>query len=227
MPRFLNSKSTSPFTRRKLRLSAKQRFSPETENTQIFNYSKISVLLVNSSTKMAKEISHQLAIVLPNCSIVYAPSVELAKLILKRRKIDLVVANSVLTDGGIHRLKRVLADLENSPDLVIAGDINLKAAEGFENSGYQFAGIKRFVAEIEPAEQVMPETKVAQIGADLRNDLNNPLQEIVAMIFVARASGELNPATEKSLEAIDKAAKGMAEVVWGLEDKIKDVVFKS
>ena len=216
MKRSLNTKRPSPFTRRRVRLSSD---APK----QIADYSKMSVLVVNSSNNMAKEITHQLGMALPSCAIIYAPSIELAKLILKRRKMDLVVASSVLADGGVNRLKRVLNEVKDPPDLVIVGDLKVNAAESFESSGYQFAGMKRFNGEVEE-EQSSEETQISILGADIRNDLNNPLQEIVAMIFVARASGELNPATEKSLQAIDKAAKNMAEVVWGLEDKIKVAV---
>ena len=61
------------------------------------------------------------------------------------------------------------------------------------------------------------------LGADIRNDLNNPLQEIVAMVFVAKASGQSETA-DKALEAISNAAQNMAVVVSTLEDKIRGIV---
>jgi signal transduction histidine kinase len=58
----------------------------------------------------------------------------------------------------------------------------------------------------------------------LRNDLNNPLQEIVAMAFVATSSEGLSPVAEEALSAIQRAATNMATVVNSLEDKIRSVV---
>ena len=64
---------------------------------------------------------------------------------------------------------------------------------------------------------------IKNLGADIRNDLNNPLQEIVAMVFVAKATEE-SATTNNALEAIDKAAQNLASVVKGLEDKIRGLV---
>ena len=70
------------------------------------------------------------------------------------------------------------------------------------------------------------EEKVSRLGADVRDALNNPLQEIVALVYVARhAPGSQN--TEKALNAIESAAKGMAGVVWGLEDQLYQQVIGS
>ena len=44
------------------------------------------------------------------------------------------------------------------------------------------------------------------------------------MVFVARSSGSAQPSTHQALEAIDRAAQGMAKVVWGIEQKIQQVV---
>ena len=75
-----------------------------------------------------------------------------------------------------------------------------------------------------PDKQISTET-ISSLGADLRNDLNNPLQEIVAMLFVAKAGGPVaNGPTAQALDAIDRAAKNMASVVKTLEDKIRRAV---
>lgn len=74
----------------------------------------------------------------------------------------------------------------------------------------------------EEASRVDP--RIRALGADLRNDLNNPLQEIVAMVFVAQATGGLAQPTNQALEAIDRAAKNMATVVSKLEEEDTEVV---
>jgi signal transduction histidine kinase len=78
----------------------------------------------------------------------------------------------------------------------------------------------------------MPETApltrtISELGADLRNDLNNPLQEIVAMAFVAHASAGLSPVAEQALSAIQRAAGSMEAVVKNIEDKIRGVVSRT
>jgi len=67
-------------------------------------------------------------------------------------------------------------------------------------------------------------TQISSLGADIRNDLNNPLQEIVAMAFVATSSDGLSPIAEEALSAIQRAATNMSSVVNSLEDKIRSVV---
>ncbi len=169
-----------------------------------------SVLVINSSHDMAKEITMQLSLSMPGCSIIYAPSIEVGRWVLKRRKINLIIANRMLPDGSVSGLEPALAELENPPDVVIVGD-NLKKAEVFSPQ-FQMTRVEKIVDPIK------------NLGADLRNDLNNPLQEIVAMVFVAKTGANASPAVERALEAIDHAARNMASVVWGLEEKIKGVV---
>jgi signal transduction histidine kinase len=65
---------------------------------------------------------------------------------------------------------------------------------------------------------------LALLGADIRNDLNNPLQEIVAMAFVATSSSQLSATAEEALGAIQRAATSMASVINSLEDKIRTAV---
>ena len=200
----------------------------------------VNVLVINDSHAMAKEITMQLTLALPGCSITYAPTIELAKWILSRRKISLVVSSPVLPDGGIARLRDSLQKLNSPPDVVVVGDLALRSAELFKESSYEFAAVRRMggradlpapISKNRPtaaaSNQAAPppvDTKIRALGADIRNDLNNPLQEIVAMVFVAQAAGALAEPTSHALEAIDKAAKNMAQVVSKLEDKIFDVV---
>jgi hypothetical protein len=209
------------------------------------------VLVINSGTEMAKEMTMQITLAMPGCSIMYAPSIELAKWILGRRKIDLVVSSPILPDGGVQRLRSTLEQLDVPPDIVVVGSLSVRNAEMIDGRVYEFATWRRIGTKPEdPRQQLLlppnrPESparvprlqsvpkqtlaeKVAEpiqtLGADLRNDLNNPLQEIVAMVFVARATGDATPQTVQALDAIDRAAKNMASVVKGLEGKIRDAV---
>ena len=229
------------FKRRYIRAEALPAPSAQetTKANRTVNAEEVNVLVVNDSHDMAKEITMQLTLALPGCSITYAPTIELAKWILNRRKISLVVSSPVLADGGIGRLRDSLKKLASPPDVVVVGDMHIKSAEIFEESGYEFAVLKRIGAarsnapvikrsRLTPSlnESTTPrvDTRIKELGADIRNDLNNPLQEIVAMVFVAQAGGELAQPTSQALEAIDRAAKNMAQVVSKLEDKILGAV---
>jgi hypothetical protein len=250
------SKRRSIISRKQLLLPAQKKAAAETKKEQpaesIDTYlhqrprddrrSTLPVLVVNSSQDMAKEITMQLTLAMPECSIMYAPTLELAAWILKRRPIQLVVSSPVLPDGSVSRLSPLLSQLEESPDVVVFGNMNLSSAEEFGRSGYEFAAMKPLRSkETDPRQQRIPvvrkkmssathtadyndSTTINALGADIRNDLNNPLQEIVAMVFVAQATQEAAPATQQALAAIDKAANNMAEYVRGLEDRIRDAV---
>jgi uncharacterized protein YaaW (UPF0174 family) len=96
--------------------------------------------------------------------------------------------------------------------------------------GYEYSRLHRIDKSAQIQNQTLPiihkrnvSEHIRSLGADLRNDLNNPLQEIVAMVFVAKASGE-SSATSTALEAIDKAAQNLAGVVKGLETRILGAV---
>ena len=190
-----------------------------------------SVLVINSSQEMAKEITMQLTLSLPGCSITYAPTLELARWILSRRKMDLVVSNAILPDGSISRLQDVLQKLDQPPDLVVVG--NAGNSHMLDQSGYRMTSARKIGtvqtnngATLSVRQQSLPSLtqSIKSLGADIRNDLNNPLQEIVAMVFVAKAIGGEGKGTNQALEAIDRAANNMAQVVKGLEDKIRAAV---
>ena len=213
------------------------------------------VLVVNSSSEMAKEISLQLTLSIPGCSIMYAPSLELARLILARRQVELVVSSTVLPDGGLARLKAMLNKLPQRdgarmPNVVLVGDAPDEILSAFGEGEFDVSHMRRVRSTrslpdnafrslsgrvLKRARElnitVGPEqgdtARIKNLGADLRNDLNNPLQEIVAMVFIAKStSGESASSTTKALDAIDKAAKNMAVVVRGLEEKIRAAVLQ-
>lgn len=191
--------------------------------------SDVSVLLLNSSHEMAKEITLQLQLAIPGCSIMYAPTMALGECILKRRKIDLIVSSVMLPDGGIKRLKNVLDSLSYEPDVMVVGEMHNDSEYDFSDLGYDYI-TKRKLAAASSNLSTTPiihkrrvDAKIRSVGADLRNDLNNPLQEIVAMVFVAKKH-DAKTITRSALEAIETAAKNLTNVVKGIEDKIKVAV---
>ncbi len=195
------------------------------------NLEPCSALVVNSSFSMAKEITLALTLRMPACSIMYAPTLQLARWILQRRKVDLVVSSGILPDGNVAGLVSTFEKMETPPDLVVVGNLSEKHAERLQGSGYAINTVRQ-LGDVTTApligknftQPVPLQSKLKELGADLRNDLNNPLQAIVAMVFVAQSQVNANPSTFQALEAIERAAKGMAAVVNKLEDKIRDVV---
>jgi hypothetical protein len=190
------------------------------------------VLVLNSSRGFAKEITLELTLRIPGCSIMYSPSLELAKLLLQRRKVDLVVSAPLLPDGPVSRLESLLEQMQDPPDIVVVSERS-RPLTWISACRYTLADCRRIgptqVASATKPQRV-PEGPskgnacIKELGADLRNDLNNPLQEIVAMTYVARAAGSASASTLQALEAIDRAARNMSGVVNSLEAKIRAVV---
>ena len=190
-----------------------------------------TALVINASLDMAREITIELSRAIPDCNIMFAPTLELAIWLIKRRPIDLVLTSEALPDGSLAKLHSELSDLEQPPELLVLGDFCSSSAQFTEHSAYRFVELRRLssaIGELQGAStaDAAPNVKavIEELGADIRNDLNNPLQEIVAMAFVAQSSNGLSPAAEQALTAIERAAKSMSHVVNGIEDKIKSVV---
>ena len=186
-----------------------------------------TVLVINASQNMAQEITVELSRTLPGCSILFAPTLHLALWMLKRRSIDIILSSAILPDGPLSKLHESLELLSPPPELVILSDLTTTRSELGSHPGYRFVELRRVPSQRSYSEASNPQPSAQQItslGADLRNDLNNPLQEIVAMAFVATSSQGLSPIAEEALGAIQRAATNMASVVNTLEDKIRSVV---
>jgi hypothetical protein len=195
------------------------------QNTAIHN--DCLALVINSSYEMAKEITLQLSLANPACSIMYAPSLHIARFILKRRKIDLIISSPILPDGPVQSLESVFSEINSHPDIIVVGDPNEDSVNLLLRSKYQFVSRHSIGSKKDNHTQIEKATKITSmdeivrtLGADIRNDLNNPLQEIVAMAFVARTGKSPMP-VDQALDAIDKAAKNMSGVVNAIEQKIK------
>ncbi len=228
-----NYNQVSPISRKIVTLTCKEKEARPVQCLQA-----CTVLILNNSHEMAKEITLQLTYKFPNASLLYAPTIEIARLILSRKQFDLVVASPILPDGSAVKLQEILQSLAHRPDLVVVGKPDNQIGELFLNKGYEINSLRPIGntptrspglhKPVQPriASKARIATLVSSLGADLRNDLNNPLQEIVAMVFVARSSqtSGISEMTQEALAAIDSAAQNLAGVVQGLENKIKEVL---
>lgn len=207
-------------------------FTPNKANPQKLQ-SGATVLVINASQETAEELTSELTRTLPGCSILFAPTLHLALWILKRRTIDLILSSAVLPDGNISKLHEALEVMSPPPELVVISDLTSYRGDLGSHPGYRFVELRRVpsgeASKVVSGVGEVGGTKVnggdvSALGADLRNDLNNPLQEIVAMAFVATTSDGLSAVAEEALNAIQRAASNMSSVVNSLEDKIRSVV---
>ena len=190
---------------------------------------EVKVLVINSCQKMAKEITLELMQSFVGAAITYAPTFTLAKLILNKRNFDVIVSSSRMPDGRVQTLQETLNSKENPPALVVIGDAKSAKGEMLGVSGYLFSSLRK-IDQAAIRQNIRVETAsnlqkapdpIQNLGADLRNDLNNPLQEIVAMVYVARSQAASADVTQEALEAITRATKNLSSVVKGIEQKIR------
>ena len=185
-----------------------------------------TVLVINASQSMAHEITLELSRTLPGSTILFAPTLSLALWILKRRQINLILSSAILPDGALGTLHQFIELMSPPPELVVISDLHSTRAELGSHPGYRFVELRRVSTRQGDDRQVI-QSRISELGANIRNDLNNPLQEIVAMAFVAHSSQGISPMAEEALSAIQRAAGNMADVVSMLEDKIRVVVSES
>ncbi len=187
-----------------------------------------TVLVINASQGLAQEITVELSRTLPGATILFAPTLHLALWILKRRTIDIILSSSVLPDGPLAKLHEFLELMSPPPELVVISDLTTTRSEISSHPGYRFVELRRVSVRQHVQQPVAspaaPLSRISELGADIRNDLNNPLQEIVAMAFVAHSSQGLSASAEEALSAIQRAATNMAVVVNKIEEKIRSAV---
>ena len=184
-----------------------------------------TVLVVNASHTMAETVTLELTETLPDCTILFAPTAQIALWIVHKRRIDLIITSAELPDGTASQIHASLSNLESPPELLILSELSTTRDIINAHPGYRFIELRRVTQTssvgLQPARN---KNALALLGADIRNDLNNPLQEIVAMAFVATSSSQLSTTAEEALGAIQRAATSMASVINSLEDKIRTAV---
>lgn len=187
------------------------------------SFADMKVLVLNSSDNLARQITLELSYALPGCALIFAPTMALGKLILSKRKINLIVSCPSLPDGNVEELSSFLESLQEQPDLVIVGQKGI--LDDKLGSRYYMQREQIINDTVEPKIHRLQSGAysrtecIKSLGADFRNDLNNPLQAIVAMLYVAKAD-QVSDGTEKALSAIENAAKGMAQVVKNMEERM-------
>jgi DNA-binding NtrC family response regulator len=193
---------------------------------------EVKVLVINSCQQMAKEITLELMQSFVGAAITYAPTFTLAKMMISKRSFDLVVSSSRMPDGRVQSLQASLNSSPHPPALVVIGDARSARGEMLGVSGYLFSSLKKLekpelrsnLKTAAASKHLQVQTKsdpIKNLGADIRNDLNNPLQEIVAMVYVAKSQNGSADVTQEALEAINRAAGNLSSVVKGLEQKIR------
>lgn len=220
--------ATPEFKRKNIVLAKK---SKKFDKEQLKSSALRRVLILNSNQIMANEITAELKEALPDCSILYVPTIFLAKKIIKHGNYDLIISSPILPDGSVTNLQASLKELTRRPDLVVLGNLSVKLknelAECFVNSSGEYKSTTAPCKETNQQSKVQAKlARIRQLGADLRNDLNNPLQEIVTMLFVAQnlPNQDAEPGIKEALQAIERASQNMATVVKGLEGKISKAV---
>ncbi len=174
---------------------------------------RIQILIINSSEEIAACMTEELEREFGLSTILYAPTLTLARWLLKKRRFDLVVTSPMLPDGSVASLRSSLHSFDNPPDLLVVGEHEKYTRDILKNSVYQLRASKSM-------QQQSRDQSIKSLGADLRNDFNNPLQEIVAMVFVAKVTDCLPAQSIQALNAIERAAKNMSDLVWKIEEKI-------
>jgi hypothetical protein len=207
------------FQRRNLLLDESSPQQKDEEAVQKVLEPGCRALVINASHEMASAMRAQLEEVLDECEITFAPSIELARWLLKRQTFELVVTSSILPDGNPAKLRDTIATLEHPPAVVVVGDLTSDDVRRLGDDWYAFSSL-----QVQGRQRETLQDRISSLGADLRDQLNNPLQEIVAMVFIAQRGGEGPELGDKALHAIDRAAKNLAGVVSRLEDRIRECI---
>ncbi len=170
------------------------------------------MLVLNAHPALAHEITAALQEQVAECEIVYAPTIELARILIKKREISLIVTSPMLPDGHVSKLQSYLDTLPHPPDVIVFADQDKKSISLFENSGYHFISVR-------DVRSVSSGPVDESLHKEIRDALNNPLQEIVSLVFLAHTA-QCSEKTKVALGAIEHAAERMSQVVWGLEERL-------
>jgi hypothetical protein len=174
--------------------------------------SPFKILLINSCQKLAKDISTELSSKIPAANITFAPTITLAKIILNKIHFDIVVSSSFLPDGSCRLIEAFINSQERKSLFFIIKNVS---------------DVDGLISKLDLPSQIEKhglEHMIQDLGADIRNDINNPLQEIVSMLYVAKSENLSPEVASQALDAIGKAAGNLSSVVKQLEGKIRGVV---
>jgi hypothetical protein len=157
------------------------------------------ILVIGADIKEADLIAHELKAYAPDCQIYYSPNLQLSASILSRKEIELVITNNLIAKDFSDQLEYLILRATSYPKLLVLDNLG----ESENSSGLN--------SDHDP---------IAELGSDLRDKLNNYLQQIVSFVFAAQNSSGRD--STAALSYIDKAARDMANTVSGIEDQIRE-----
>jgi hypothetical protein len=216
--------------KRRLTITSQLRCSTNTKDLKTLpNPNKSSnrtVLVLNNDARIAEAVTVQLLRLDPQISIIYAPTLTSAKVFLKGCPVSLIITEETLPDGSAYLLRSTLEESGQEPQLIILSQAHNFSGLPFEAvSPYRFARVQligsthsynRGLTEAS-SNQCPTKTHISalkrQIRAELKDSVNNPLQEILAMVYVARNCSETNALLNEALKAIETAAEKIASEV--------------
>jgi hypothetical protein len=142
--------------------------APTAPPHQSVSNASATVLVINASQETAQEITLELSRTLPGCSILFAPTLQLALWILKRRSIDIILSSALLPDGPLSRLHESLEAMSPPPELVILSDLTTTRAELGSHPGYRFVELRRMQPAASNAKRPAGSniTQISALGAD-------------------------------------------------------------
>lgn len=179
---------------------------------------RTSVLVLGVAEKLATPLMENLKSQDEFGQILFAPTLGVAEWLLLKRPVSLVISTAHLPDGELKDLKKLLYRMIDIPSLIVLGshdDVAQEIAVAQRRKAPPLVHRKMHKLDAPALTQ-----SIKVLGADLRNDLNNPLQEIVTMIYVAKMGGVDASVAREALAAIEKAASQMASVVGSFEGRM-------
>ncbi len=176
------------------------------------------ILIINNSSALAFHLKFELEHLLPGCEMVFTPTIEAAAIMLKSEDFSVVIAEASVNKKDLtFQLEQCVAP----PNLILVGSEEAEILGLAHSVIFELASVRA----IKPLPHV--EDPVQTVGNDLRNDLNNPLQAILASVYVAKHLDAASEEAALALDAISHAASQMASTVRGLESRIRRAVHRS
>lgn len=184
--------------------------------------SRKTVLVVGLEERLATPLIQNLKNQKDFGQILFAPTLGVAEWLLLKREVSIVISTAILADGQLKDLKKLLYRMAEIPSLIVIGsseDVSQELSVIKKRATPPYVHRKPHQLDTPAVTQT-----IKVLGADLRNDLNNPLQEIVTMVYVAKMGSPDASAANEALGAIERAANQMATVVKSFEGKMESSI---
>jgi hypothetical protein len=200
------------------RLQTNRRLDADQLPTTSVSARSSKILVVNGDSVLASQVMVQLKQLGSSVIPLFVPSLKAAQLMLRRSSFDLIIGSAMLPDGPLTGLEQDLQKVKNPPPVIVVDTIE-EAAEVPLDQEYRFAKLRHikrslYQHDIEISQSLLTHDRyidsvLHEVSTDLRDKLNNPLQEIVAMVYVARNAPSETALVHSALQAIERAAQEM------------------